>query len=157
MPFCTNCGGNVGGNARFCPNCGTPQPNAQMPGEPQFTDFLSGMSDRTASILCYIPVFGVIPAIVFLAARKYRLNSRVRFDAFQALYLFVAWLIVSSAIPTLLFTGVPGAGLESAVLGLLKLAIFICWIYLLIKAAQERQVRLPIIGDLAARSTTEQL
>ncbi len=147
----------MGGNARFCQNCGLSQPNAQGPGEAEFTDFLDGLSDRTASILCYIPVFGVIPAIVFLAARKYRLNSRVRFDAFQALYLFVAWLIISSAIPTLLFAGVPPWGIESGVLGLIKLAIFGCWIYLLVKAAQQQQIRLPIIGDLAARSTTEQL
>ncbi|MFL6350343.1 MAG: DUF4870 domain-containing protein [Bryobacteraceae bacterium] len=115
------------------------------------------MSDRTASILCYIPVFGVIPAIVFLASQKYRSNHRVRFNAFQALYLFVAWLIVSSAIPAFLITGVPGWGVEHAIFGVLKLALFICWIYLLIKAANQEQVKLPIIGDLAARSTSEQL
>jgi uncharacterized membrane protein len=95
--------------------------------------------------------------VVFLASQKYRTNPRVRFDAFQSLYLFVAWLIVSSAAPTLLFSGVPGSGIEHAFLELIKLALFICWIYLLVKAAQEEQVRLPIIGDLAARSTTEQL
>jgi uncharacterized membrane protein len=118
---------------------------------------LDGLSDRTASILCYIPVFGVIVAIIFLASQKYRTNPRVRFDAFQALYLFVAWLIISSALPTLLFSGFPGWGAEAAVLGLIKFAVFVCWIYLLVKAAQEQQVRLPVIGDLAARSTHEQL
>ena len=123
---------------------------------PPATDFIGSLSDRTASILSYIPVFGVIPAIVFLASQKFRHNARVRFDAFQSVYLFVAWLIISAAIPTLLFTG-HGWGAESAVLGLCKFAVFICWIYLLIKAAQEQQVRLPIIGDLAARSATEQL
>lgn len=112
------------------------------------------MSDRTASILCYIPVFGVIPAIVFLASQKYRGNLRVRFNAFQALYLFVAWLIVSSAVPAFFITGFP---VEHLIFGILKLALFICWIYLLIKAANQEQVKLPVIGDLAARSTTEQL
>jgi len=115
------------------------------------------MSDRTACILCYIPVFGVIPAIIFLASQKFRTNVRVRFNAFQALYLFVAWLIISSAMPILLVGGVPGWGVEHAFIAALKFVIFICWIYLLVKAAQEQQVRLPIIGDLAARSTTEQL
>jgi uncharacterized membrane protein len=137
----------------FCPNCGTAQPRQPA----QFTDLLDGISDRTASILCYVPVFGVIPAVVFLAAHKYRTNVRVRFDAFQALYLFVAWLIISSAVPTLLFSGFPGSGIEHVVLELIKLAVVVCWIYLLVKAAQQEQVRLPIIGDLAARSTTEQL
>lgn len=153
MPFCTNCGTGVDADASFCHNCGAQQPRPQ----PQFTEFLEGMSDRTASILCYIPVFGVIPAIVFLASQKYRTNQRVRFNAFQALYLFVAWLIVSSAVPAFFITGFPGWGVEHAIFGALKLALFICWIYLLVKAANQQQVKLPVIGDLAARSTTEQL
>ncbi len=150
MPFCTNCGTSVDPYASFCHNCGAPQaPRAAPAG-----DFLEGLSDRTASILCYIPVFGVIPAIVLLASRKYRMNHRVRFNAFQSLYLFVAWLIVSSAGPAFFLTGL---GVERAIFGLLKVVLFICWIYLLIKAAHEEQVKLPIIGDLAARSTAEQL
>lgn len=152
MPFCTNCGTSVDSSAAFCYHCGTAQPRPAA----QFTDFLDGLSDRTASILCYIPVFGIIPAIVFLASQKYRANSRVRFDAFQALYLFVAWLIIASAAPTLLFAA-SGWGVEHIIVGVLKVTIFVCWIYLLIKAAHEEQVRLPLIGDLAARSTTEQL
>ncbi len=148
MPFCTSCGTGVDPYASFCHNCGAAQPQRSA----QFTEFFEGLSDRTASILCYIPIFGVIPAIVFLASQKYRGNQRVRFNGFQALYLFVAWLIVSSAGPILFF-----AGVEHALLGVLKLILFVCWIYLLVKAAQEQQVKLPVIGDLAARSTTEQL
>lgn len=152
LPFCTNCGTKVDVGASFCYHCGAAQPRTSA----RFHDFLDGLSNRTASILCYIPVFGVIPAIVFLASQKFRTNSRVRFDAFQSLYLFVTWLIISSAIPTLLLIG-HGWGVEGLLLGLGKFAVFICWIYLLVKAAQEQQVRLPILGDLAARSTTEQL
>ena len=154
MPFCTNCGNVVSGGASFCTTCGSKQPAT---GASDFTDILDGISDRTASILCYIPVFGIIPAIVFLASQKYRHNIRIRFDAFQALYLFVAWLIVSSAVPTLLFATFSGTGIERLTIQLIKLAVFGCWIYLLIKAANREQVRLPVIGDLAARSTTEQL
>lgn len=159
MPFCTNCGNNVGDYAAFCANCGAPQPGgaARPNSPPDRSDMLGSMSDRTATVLCYIPVFGVIAAIIVLASQRFRRNPRVRFDAFQALYLFVAWLIVSSAAPTILLSGVPGFHLEHALLGLVKFGLFICWIYLLIRAAQERQVRVPIIGDLAARSTTEQL
>jgi|SRR6185312_163396 uncharacterized membrane protein len=155
MPYCTNCGGTVDSRASFCPNCGTAQPRTGA--QPQFDDFLGGMSDRTACILCYIPVLGIIPAIVFLASHRYRRNVRVRFNAFQSLYLFVAWLIVSSAAPTLLFINFPGWEAEHALIALLKIAMFVCWIYLLVKAAHEEQVKIPIIGDLAARSTTEQL
>lgn len=153
MPFCTNCGTSVDPSAAFCYNCGTAQPRASSP----YTDFLDPISPRTACILCYIPVFGVIPAIVFLASQKFRHVTRVRFDAFQSLYLFVTWLILSSAVPTLLWASFPGSGVEHALLALVKAAVIVCWIYLLIKASQQEQVRIPIIGDLAARSTTEQL
>lgn len=175
VPFCTNCGTNVGAQDAYCSHCGAPQASRSSAGKggnapfgstpppggarpyaaaAPMPDFLDGITDRTAAILCYIPVFGVIPAIIFLASKKFRGNMRVRFNGFQSLYLFVAWLIISSAAPVLLFGGVPG---ERALLGLLKLGVFVCWIYLLVKAAHQEQVRLPIIGDLAARSTAEQL
>jgi uncharacterized membrane protein len=152
LPFCTACGARVNDSASFCFHCGTKQPRTS----PHATDFLDTISNRTASVLCYIPVFGVIPAIIFLASHKFRRNPWVRFDAFQALYLFVTWLILSSALPTLL-SGIPGWGLEHALFALTKLAVVICWIYLLIKAAKNQQVRLPLLGDLAARSSFEQL
>jgi uncharacterized membrane protein len=121
------------------------------------TDFLEGMSDRTASILCYVPVFGVIPAIIFLATQKFRTHPTVRFDAFQSLYLFVAWLVISTALPTLFWGNFHPPVIEGLFFGALKLVVFVCWIYLLIKAAQQVQVRLPLIGDLAARSAAEQI
>ena len=140
------------GNAAYCAKCGKPQPCEV----PQFSDFLDGISDRTASVLCYIPVFGVIAAIVFLASKRFRGNVKVRFNAFQSLYLFVTWLIVSSAVPVFIL-GLPGWGVEHAFVGALKVVLFVCWIYLLVKAAHMEQVRIPILGDLAARSTMEQL
>jgi uncharacterized membrane protein len=166
MPYCTNCGTEVLPNAFYCGNCGHAQPrtggnpftggSTGTSGVPPSSDILTGVSDRTASILCYIPVFGIIPSIIVLASQKFRHDPVVRFNAFQSVYLFVAWLIVSYAMPVLMF-GIPGWGFEHGLLGLLKLAIFGCWIYLLVKAANQIQVRLPIIGDLAARSATEQL
>ena len=159
MPFCISCGTSVGDNSFYCHNCGASQHPGGAGSAPASnrTDYFSSISDRTASVLCYIPVFGVIPAIIILASQRFRQNPRVRFDGFQALYLFVAWLIVSSAAPTLLLSGHGGFGIEHAVLALAKLALFVCWVYLLIKAAQQQQVRLPILGDLAARSIVEQL
>jgi uncharacterized membrane protein len=152
LPFCTNCGTAVAPSASYCVHCGLKQPPAATQG---FEDLFHGMSDRTASLLCYIPLFGVVPAIVFLASRKFRSHVRVRFDAFQSLYLFVAWLIVSSALPAFFFG--PGWHTQKALVDGLELVLLICWIYLLVKASHSEQVRLPLIGDLAARSTMEQL
>jgi uncharacterized membrane protein len=132
----------------FCANCGTAQPRSVGAGPGGHSGYagsgiVDGVSERTASILCYIPVFGVIPSIVFLASRKFRYNQRVRFDGFQSVYLFVAWLIVSS--------------FRHGFASVLETLLTLCWVFLLIKAAQSEQVHLPILGDLAARSTTEQL
>src|SRR3954447_18324021 len=134
MPYCTSCGNAVAPNNSFCPNCGMRQPGASRsdfgmgggPGFPQSFQqgFPWNISDRTASVLCYIPVFGIIAAIVFLASQRFRYNARVRFDGFQSVYLFVAWLIASSALPTLLYTGYPPhIWFAGAFLGLIKAAV----------------------------------
>jgi uncharacterized membrane protein len=150
MPFCTNCGNSVDPSAAFCAHCGQAQPHAA--GQPA-KDLLDGLNERTASILCYIPVFGVIPSIIFLASQKFRHNQRVRFNAFQSVYLFVTWLIVSSAGP-LIMLGMP---FHHSLASLFETLLTICWIFLLVKASQAEQVHLPILGDLAARSASEQL
>jgi uncharacterized membrane protein len=152
LPYCTNCGTEVPSQAAFCRNCGSRQAK-----QPHYVDPLEHISDRTASMLCYIPVFGVLPAIIFLAVQKYRTNPKVRFDAFQSLYLFVAFLLVSSVLPAFLWLTFHTFGFRSLLVPLLKLVLFLVWVYLLFKAAQEQQVHLPVIGDLAARSAAEQL
>lgn len=152
MPYCTRCGTAVDGAAAYCHHCGAAQ---QRP--PQYVDPIGTISDRTASVLCYIPVFGVIPSIVFLASQKYRRNAKVRFNAFQSLYLFVAFLVVSIVLPAFFWFSFGAMGLHGFFVPLLKAVVFICWIYLLVKAAQEQQVHLPVIGDLAGRSAAEQL
>jgi uncharacterized membrane protein len=157
MPYCTSCGSEVAGSAAFCANCGRAQPGGKRYTSPTtVASPFDNISPRTASILCYIPIFGVIPAIVILASQRFRRDLKVRFNAFQSVYLFVAWLIVSSAMPVILL-GMPGWGVEHGMLELIKLGFLVCWIYLLVKASHNQQVHLPIIGDLAARSTTEQV
>src|SRR5689334_7558338 len=89
MPYCSQCGNQVGGADTFCARCGARQPNVPPPAR----DPLAGMSPRTASILCYIPLVGWVGAIIVLAAARFRENHTVRFHAFQGLYLFVAYLI----------------------------------------------------------------
>lgn len=118
---------------------------------------LDQISDRTASMLCYIPVFGILPSIVFLAAQKYRRNLQVRFDAFQSLYLFVAFLVVSSVLPPFFWLSGDHDIVGRMFVEFLKAGVFLCWIFLLVKAAQQHAVRLPLIGDLAARSAQEQM
>jgi len=149
MPYCCQCGRPAGNADVYCANCGARQPNAPVaPIDP-----LSGVSNRTASLLCYIPMVGWIAAIVVLASMRFRKDARVRFHAFQGFYLFVVWLIVDWVIgPFFSFAG----PWHHAAPGLLKAAVFGAWIFMIVKVAHEETFKLPIVGDLAEKSVSEQ-
>ena len=155
MPYCHKCGLQVGSSDAFCVRCGMAQPVADFPcgGSPAgMPHVLTGMSPRTASLLCYIPVIGWLAAIVILASAQFRHNTRVRFDAFQGLYLFVAWLVVQWVIHPLF--SFPGGG--EVVPRVMTLALFGAWILMTVKTAQHEPFKLPILGELAEKSVTEQ-
>lgn len=152
MPFCVQCGNQVGNSDRFCGKCGKPQPAAPGPAAA-----LSGVSPRHASMLCYLPWVGWIACIVALAADRFRKDTRVRFHAFQGLYLFVAWLIVDWVIgPALFLPGLTFLSLHRVVRSSLQLVILAAWVIMLIKVSQDEDYHLPILGELADRSVSEQ-
>lgn len=161
MPFCTQCGGQVGDADPFCATCGSaqkppagapPKPGSASAGPKSGGDFLSTVPPRKASMLCYIPVVGWIMSIVVLAADRFREDRTVRFHAFQGLYLFVLWLFVDWVF------GPITARVESTyALGrLLKAVVLGAWIFMIIKTRQGEDFRLPILGELADRSVSEQ-
>ncbi len=149
MPFCCQCGSTVGGADTFCAKCGARQPVGPS-AKP--VDYLSGFSPRTASLLCYIPVIGWLAAIIVLASARFRHDLQVRFNAFQGLYLFVAWLIVDWVLGPVFHM----SGMYRAIPGLLKAALFAAWIFMIIKASHNEQFKLPVLGELAEKSLTEQ-
>ena len=157
MPFCTNCGKPVGTTDTYCAACGAkqgpPSTGKATPGTPP--DFLNKINDRNASILCYLPIVGWIPAIVVLASARFRENREIRFHAFQGLYLFVAWLLVDWFVTPLVTFG-PHIGPQRAIVGVLHLTIWVGWIFMLVKTSQQQFYRLPIIGEIAERSVAEQ-
>ena len=158
MPYCVQCGNQVRDTDRFCAVCGTAQvpPGAKAPPTVP-RDILSGISPRSASLLCYIPLVGWVAAIVVLASIRFRNDAEVRFNAFQGLYLFVAYLLVSWVLsPFLMFPFGADFGMRHFVPGLLKAVIFGVWIFMMVKISQGQQFRLPILGELAERSVTEQ-
>ena len=124
-------------------------------------DFLGGVSDRNASLLCYIPWLGWIAAIIVLASARYKRDTaaarEVRFNAFQGLYLFVAWLIVDWVVSPALRFGMIGMGDSfHALEGLLRVAVLAAWIVMLVKVSHSEHYRLPIVGEMAERSVEEQ-
>ena len=152
MPFCCQCGQGVGNHDVFCAHCGNRQPETKPA-----TDYLQGISPRTASLLCYIPIVGWVVSIVVLASVRYREDAKVRFHAFQGLYLFVAWLIVDWVLsPILSFPHGWGPPFYKIVPALMKVAVFGAWVFMIIKTAQDEMYKLPILGELAEKSVSEQ-
>jgi uncharacterized membrane protein len=152
MPYCCQCGQGVGNQDVFCANCGNRQPDTKP-----VTDYLHGISSRTASLLCYIPIVGWVVSIVVLASVRFREDAKVRFHAFQGLYLFVAWLIVDWVLgPLLSFPHGWGPPFYKIVPALMKVAVFGAWVFMIIKTAQDEMYKLPILGELAEKSVSEQ-
>jgi len=123
--------------------------------QPTSSNLLVGLSPQTASLLCYIPILGWVAAIIVLASTRFRNNLEVRFNAFQGLYLFVAWLIVDQVVsPFLAWPG--GWALRHQFSKLLELAMIALWIFMIVKVRQGQTYRLPLLGELADRSVSEQ-
>ena len=150
MPYCCQCGQKVGSSDVYCAVCGTRQP-------PPVTDYLHGITPRTASLLCYVPIIGWIVSIVVLASARFRSDTRVRFNAFQGLYLFVAWLLVDWVLgPMFALTHFWGPPLYKIFPALLKATLIGAWVLMIVKTAHDEQYKLPIVGDLAEKSVSEQ-
>jgi uncharacterized membrane protein len=113
-------------------------------------DPLASISPRTASILCYVPGIGWLAAIVVLASDKFRADRFVRFHAFQGLYLFVAWLMNEWVLKAM-FSGLMHIPLYHAV----HVALIVMSIFMMVKAARDEAYPLPVFGELAQRSMSE--
>ena len=157
MPYCVQCGQTVGSSDKFCAKCGTRQ-SGTAPGADRVKDFWSNISHRNAALLCYIPWVGWIAAIAVLASDRFRGEKRLRFHAFQGLYLFAAWLMVGYVIAPMLVFPMSNAGYPfyRTISQLLHLVIVGAWIFMLMKVSHDQDYRLPILGDLADRSVSEQ-
>lgn len=161
MPFCTQCGSQASGADAFCGRCGARQSGAGVPPPPSpprgpgaaAQDPLAGLSPRAATILCYVPAVGWIAAIIVLAARKFKDNHLIRFHAFQGLYLFAAWLVVDWVVGPIV-RSTPGRHFPLDMI--LHGIILAVSIFMMVKASHDEAYVLPIIGELAQRSATEQ-
>jgi uncharacterized membrane protein len=142
MPFCSQCGNQVGATEGYCRQCGA--------GQPVGPATLAGVPPRTASILCYVPGIGWIASIIVLASEKFRRNRTVRFHAFQGLYLFVAWLMEDWVLRPM-FLMAPDLHIH----GIVEALLLGMSIFMMVKAAHEEAYALPLFGELAQRSVAE--
>src|SRR5690348_12004568 len=142
MPFCSNCGSDVEG--RFCAKCGTPVGAAAPPGAGSASlppPAAAGLSDNVTGALCYLGL--VITGILFLVLEPYSRNRAIRFHAFQAIFLNIAWVVVSIVVGIIRF----GLFLSP----LVSLAFIALWIYMIVTTYQGKTVVLPVIGPLAQK------
>ena len=146
MAFCSKCGSAVEG--QFCPACGAAV-NAPGGAPAPLTGIsAAGLTENMASALCYLA--GFITGIIFLVLAPYNQNPRVRFHAFQSIFLNLAWIAVYLVLGILLMT--PGLIIMSAMLhGIVSLAGFILWLFLMWKAYEGQSIVLPVIGPLAQK------
>lgn len=78
----------------------------------------------------------------FLILQNEKSNKFVRFHAFQSIYFSVFFLVFAALINYVPFVG-------NILVQLLTTAFFITWIYLIYSAYSFREMKLPILGDLA--------
>lgn len=176
MAFCSKCGTNVADGMAFCPSCGTPvkAPAASAPPPPAPAASVSPaapapaappgayppaaasapLASNVAALLTYI--VGFITGIVFLVIEPYNKDKFVRFHAFQSIFfnvaLIVFWIgfgIVTGILVRISF-GIFGL-IFFFVDGLLGLAIFLYWLFLMYKAYNNERYMIPFIGELAAK------
>lgn len=151
MAFCANCGSQADG--AFCPKCGAAMnvtggagaaaPSSAAPGPAAAP---AGLTDNVASALCY--VMGLITGILFLVLAPYNQNRKIRFHAFQSIFLHVAAIVIWIAF---LFLSAVSGGMLIFVSPLIWLGFFVLWIVMIIKAYQDQKLVLPIIGPLAEK------
>jgi uncharacterized membrane protein len=155
MAFCPNCGNQVQG--RFCGKCGTAVAEAAGAGAggsvappPPVSSAAgvapAGLTDNVASALCY--ALGLVTGILFLVLAPYNQNRKIRFHAFQSIFMHAAVIVVWIAM--LLVSAISG-GMLLFVMPLIWLGFFVLWLVLIIKAYQDQKLVLPIIGPLAEK------
>ena len=159
MAFCPNCGAAVEG--RFCPKCGAavggPAPGGPAPGTPgpgpAPAATSAGMTDNAAGALCYL--LGLITGILFLVLAPYNQNRNVRFNAFQSIFLHIAWIAIWIVL-TIISIGLHALPVIGALISifihlLLWLGGLILWLYIMFKTYNGEKVVLPVIGPIAEK------
>jgi len=146
MTTCAKCGTPFDG--RFCPNCGTavPDPDPRAVPPPPAQAVVPGIPSNVASVLAYlIMIVGPILCLLIAPTNK---DPKVRFDAFQALFLQIAYIVVRiilGAFPAFMWH------VTSLLESLAALAYVVVIIFMIVKAAQSQKVVLPYVGPLAEK------
>jgi uncharacterized membrane protein len=101
----------------------------------------TGLESNIAAVLAYLLW---IPAILWLVIEPYNKDRFLRFHSFQALFLGLAWFVIS-----IVLTFIPILGW--IILIFLPLVAIGVAIYCAYKAYNKERFKLPVIGDMAEK------
>lgn len=106
-----------------------------------------GLDPKIASLLAYVCT--PLTAIIFLIIEKE--NKLVKFHAWQSLFFGLATIVINFLVG-IIIAAVPAVFF---IYYIYQLAVFGLWILLLVKAYQQSEFKLPVIGDLASKQASK--
>ncbi len=110
----------------------------------------SGLSEDAASGIAYLTF---IPAIIFLVVAPYNTNPKVKFHAWQSIFLgcvlIIAWILCF--VLAFIFAFIPIPFLGFLVDLVLILGLVVIWILCVVKAFSGQRFVVPVIGALAEK------
>ena len=104
----------------------------------------TGLAENIAGLLCY--VLGWVSGLVFVLIEQE--SNFVRFHAIQSIYVFGILNLAAIVLGWIPFIGGVVAGIFWAVM-------IILWIFLMIKAYQGIEFKLPWVGDWAEKRVSQ--
>ena len=155
MAYCASCGAEVQG--KFCAKCGAPAGGAASSAPPpQGTAFAASsgvIEDNVAGALCYL--VGVLTGVLFLVLEPYSRNPAIRFHAFQAIFTWIAAMVIGMAISLFAYplAAIPFIGWLIVLLLWMgfSVAVVVLWLFLMYKAYNRERVVLPVVGPWAEK------
>jgi uncharacterized membrane protein len=116
----------------------TPQPPQAQQAQP------AGMSETAICGLSYVTF---IPAIIFLATAPYNQNPKVRFHAWQSIFLAIGWVCVAVVATVLAVIPLLGVLIDM----LVWLGFVVLWLIVMINAFMGKTIKIPVIAGFAEK------
>jgi uncharacterized membrane protein len=115
--------------------------------EPNATGASEGLSEDAASGIAYLTF---IPAIIFLVVAPYNTNPKVKFHAWQSIFLAGLWVaiwIVLAIIGVIPFVNF----IDLFLFPVVGIAFLILWLITMIQAFQGKRFKIPVLGNFAEK------
>jgi len=146
---CAACGAPTSDELTKCPNCGDRGTLRPVENSAVASTYRSsgGLPDNFTAALAYATI---VPAIVFLRAKRYNRNEFVRFHAFQSIALALA--SVALGLVLLVLANVASINLLLIPISLIAaIGIALLVLVCMIKAYQREAYKLPLMGAWAEK------